>query len=155
MSARAQAASGTGGAQGNASRIMRREVNAMLRTRPVLLLLPMLLAACGGRLPLVDVSALQAQAKVCARILEVFFAIHDPTTLNRQGPDWGHQSRSAIFCHSEAQREAAEAAKGKWDASGRFRKPIVTEITPAEAFYPAEEYHQKYLMKRGQSSCHL
>ena len=89
------------------------------------------------------------------RLLDVFFASHDPTTPNRQGPDVGRQYRSAIFHHSEAQRAAAEAARARWDASGRFGRPIVTEISPAAPFWRAEEYHQRYLEKRGLASCHV
>lgn len=89
------------------------------------------------------------------RLLDVFFTSHDPTQLNRQGPDVGRQYRSAIFYHSEAQREAAEAAKRKWEASGRWKRPVVTEISPAGSFWKAEEYHQRYLEKRGLASCHV
>ena len=78
------------------------------------------------------------------RLLEVFWELHDPTTLNRQGRDEGTQYRSAIFYHSEAQKKAAEASKAKTDKSGKFRNPIVTEITKASAFYLAENYHQDY-----------
>jgi peptide-methionine (S)-S-oxide reductase len=88
-------------------------------------------------------------------LLDVFWANHDPTTLNRQGPDVGTQYRSAIFYQDDAQKAVAEASKARLQASGRFRRPTVTEITPASAFYRAEEYHQRYLAKRGQSSCHL
>jgi len=88
-------------------------------------------------------------------LLNVFWTHHDPTTLNRQGPDHGTQYRSAIFYHDEAQRVAAEASKERWNRSGRFRGPIVTEITPASTFYRAEEYHQRYLEKHGLASCHL
>ncbi len=88
------------------------------------------------------------------QLLEVFFGNHDPTTLNRQGPDWGSQYRSAVFYHSDAQRTAAEAAKVELDSSGKFRRPIVTAIQPAPEFYPAEDYHQQYLEKRGRTSCH-
>jgi peptide-methionine (S)-S-oxide reductase len=88
-------------------------------------------------------------------LLDLFWANHDPTTKNRQGPDVGAQYRSAIFYHDDDQRVAAEASKARWQASGRFRCPIVTEITPASTFYRAEEYHQQYLAKRGQSSCHI
>ena len=77
-------------------------------------------------------------------LLEVFFTIHDPTTLNRQGDDIGTQYRSVIFYHDEEQRRAAEAAKARVNASGVWKKPIVTEIKPFTRFYPAEEYHQKY-----------
>ena len=89
------------------------------------------------------------------QLLEVFWRIHDPTTLNRQGPDVGSQYRSAIFYHSESQLKAAEASKERLQSSRRFRRPIVTEITPASVFYRAEEYHQRYLEKQGRASCHL
>ncbi|MBX3411844.1 MAG: peptide-methionine (S)-S-oxide reductase MsrA [Pirellulales bacterium] len=89
------------------------------------------------------------------QLLDVFWQNHDPTTRNRQGPDFGSQYRSAIFYHHEAQREAAQRSKEKLDASGRFPRRIVTEITPAGAFYRAEEYHQQYLQKRGLGSCHV
>jgi peptide-methionine (S)-S-oxide reductase len=88
-------------------------------------------------------------------LLEVFWANHDPTTLNRQGPDHGSQYRSAIFYHTPEQRSAAEASKARQDASGRFRRPIVTEITEAGPFWRGEEYHQRYLEKRGMASCHI
>lgn len=84
-------------------------------------------------------------------LLNVFWQIHDPTTLNRQGPDIGSQYRSAIFFYNEEQRAAAEASKKRLEESGRFRRPIVTEITPAGEFYRAEEYHQRYLEKSGLS----
>jgi peptide-methionine (S)-S-oxide reductase len=89
------------------------------------------------------------------QLLEAFFANHDPTTLNRQGPDWGSQYRSAVFYHNDAQRAAAEAARLRLDQSGAYRRPIVTVIEPAAEFYLAEDYHQQYLEKRGRSSCHL
>lgn len=88
-------------------------------------------------------------------LLQVFFDNHNPTTLNRQGPDIGTQYRSAVFYHSPAQQAQAEAAKAALQASGRFARPIVTEITPAGTFWQAEEYHQQYLAKRGQSHCHI
>lgn len=88
-------------------------------------------------------------------LLNVFWENHNPTTLNSQGPDYGTQYRSAIFFHSPAQQAAAEASKAKWDKSGRFKRPIVTEITPAQTFYRAEEYHQQYLAKRGLANCHI
>lgn len=81
------------------------------------------------------------------QMLDVFWQLHDPTTLNRQGFDVGTQYRSAIFYHSDEQREAAEASKKKWDASGTWPNPIVTEITEAAIFYPAELYHQEYFAK--------
>lgn len=89
------------------------------------------------------------------QLLDVFWSNHDPTTLNRQGPDIGMQYRSAIFFHSPEQERLARASKEKLQASGRFRRPIVTEVTPASAFFPAEDYHQKYLAKRGLSHCHI
>lgn len=88
-------------------------------------------------------------------LLTVFWENHDPTTLNRQGPDVGPQYRSAIFYHDEAQKASAESSKDERDRSGRYRKPIVTEITPATEYYEAEDYHQQYLEKRGLSSCHI
>lgn len=90
-----------------------------------------------------------------AQLLDVFWSAHDPTTLNRQGPDVGTQYRSAIFFHSTEQERVARASKEKVQASGKFRRPVVTEITPASTFYRAEEYHQKYLAKRGVSHCHI
>jgi len=88
-------------------------------------------------------------------LLNVFWTNHDPTTLNRQGPDRGTQYRSAIFYHDERQKAAAEASKERLGASGRLPRPIVTEITPTSTFYPAEEYHQRYLEKHGLASCHI
>lgn len=88
-------------------------------------------------------------------LLEVFWSNHDPTTLDRQGPDHGRQYRSVIFYHDEAQREAAERSLEALDASDRFSDPIVTEVEPAKAFWRAEDYHQRYLQKRGLSSCHI
>lgn len=87
-------------------------------------------------------------------LLEIFFQNHDPTTHNRQGPDVGSQYRSAIFFHSPEQEREARAMKEALDQSGRFRRPLVTEIGPARTFYRAEEYHQRYLEKRGISHCH-
>ncbi|REK18203.1 MAG: peptide-methionine (S)-S-oxide reductase [Planctomycetota bacterium] len=89
------------------------------------------------------------------RLLEVFWQNHDPTQLNRQGPDHGSQYRSAIFTHTPEQQTAAEASKQALDESKKYRQPIVTQIEPASTFYRAEEYHQQYLEKRGQSSCHI
>jgi len=82
-------------------------------------------------------------------LLDLFWQLHDPTTLNRQGPDVGSQYRSAIFFHNQAQEQAAEVSKARWQESGRFSRPIVTQIVPAVTFYPAEEYHQKYNLKHG------
>ncbi len=86
-------------------------------------------------------------------LLDVFWANHDPTTLNRQGPDWGSQYRSAIFFHSAEQEAAAKASRDK--AQPLFKRPIVTQIEPAQTFWRAEEYHQQYLEKRGLSHCHI
>ena len=88
-------------------------------------------------------------------LLDVFWANHNPTTLNRQGPDIGSQYRSAIFFHTPEQEQAALASKERLEKSGRFSRPIVTQIVPAATFYPAEDYHQKYLEKRGMASCHV
>ncbi len=88
-------------------------------------------------------------------LLKVFWENHDPTTLNKQGPDVGSQYRSAIFYTNEEQHVAALASKAALEQAGRYRKPIVTEITPASMFYKAEDYHQQYLEKRGLSSCHI
>ena len=90
-----------------------------------------------------------------ARLLQVFWENHDPTTLNRQGPDVGTQYRSAVFYHDEAQKREAEASKAAQAASGRHRRPVVTQISPAAAFWRAEEYHQRYLLKRGLPNCHI
>jgi len=86
-------------------------------------------------------------------LLDSFWQWHDPTTLNRQGPDIGTQYRSAIFYHDDTQRILAEQSKAVLGTSGVFAKPIVTEIVPAQTFWPAEEYHQQYLKKRGASAC--
>ncbi|MEO7104449.1 MAG: peptide-methionine (S)-S-oxide reductase MsrA [Gemmatimonadaceae bacterium] len=88
-------------------------------------------------------------------MLDVFWNNHDPTTLNRQGPDVGTQYRSAIFYENEEQKELAERSKEIMAASGRFKRPIVTEIVPASTFWVAEDYHQQYLEKRGLASCHV
>jgi peptide methionine sulfoxide reductase msrA/msrB len=89
-------------------------------------------------------------------LLDYFFRMHDPTTPNRQHNDVGTQYRSAIFYTSEAQRQTAERVKARWDKSGKFDRPIVTEIAAASPFYPAEEYHQKYLVKHpGGYTCHV
>lgn len=89
------------------------------------------------------------------QVLKVFWENHDPTTLNRQGPDTGSQYRSAIFFHDSAQEAAAKASKEELGKSGTFKRPIVTEITPASEFYRAEDYHQQYLEKRGQAHCRI
>jgi peptide-methionine (S)-S-oxide reductase len=88
-------------------------------------------------------------------LLDVFWANHDPTQLNRQGPDFGTQYRSAIFVHSADQEQRARASKEHLAQLGRLRRRIVTEITPASTFYPAEEYHQRYFEKHGMVACHI
>jgi peptide-methionine (S)-S-oxide reductase len=89
------------------------------------------------------------------QLLDVFWSNHNPTTRNRQGWDIGAQYRSAVFFHTAEQQAVAERRKAELDASGRFKKPIVTEITPSSTFWRAEEYHQRYLSKRGQDSCEI
>jgi peptide-methionine (S)-S-oxide reductase len=86
-------------------------------------------------------------------LLDVFWSIHDPTQHNRQGPDVGSQYRSAVFHHNGLQAKAAEESKRKLEESGKFRRPISTEIAPAGPFYRAEDYHQQYYEKRGIGSC--
>ncbi len=90
-----------------------------------------------------------------AQLLDVFWKTHNPTTPNRQGADFGSQYRSAIFFHSSEQESAARESKAAQTPRGLFKRPVVTEVTPASTFYPAEEYHQRYLEKRGQASCHV
>jgi peptide-methionine (S)-S-oxide reductase len=87
-------------------------------------------------------------------LLDAFWQMHDPTTRNRQGPDFGSQYRSVIFYHTPEQQAAAVASKSALEASGRFKRPIVTEIAPAGPFYRAEEYHQRYLEKQGRVGRH-
>jgi peptide-methionine (S)-S-oxide reductase len=89
------------------------------------------------------------------QLLDVFWKLHDPTQVNRQGPDFGKQYRTAIFTHSPEQEAIAKKSKEDLDASKKFSKPIATEITPAGTFWRAEDYHQKYLEKRGVQSCHI
>ena len=89
------------------------------------------------------------------QLLAVFWKMHDPTQVNRQGPDFGTQYRTAIFYHSPEQQAKAQKAKEALEASGKLRRPVATEITAAGPFWRAEEYHQRYLEKRGQESCHI
>ena len=89
------------------------------------------------------------------QLLNVFWTIHDPTQVNRQGPDYGAQYRTAIFFHSPEQEATAKKSKQALEASGKLRRPVATEITPAGPFWRAEEYHQRYLEKRGAASCHF
>lgn len=88
-------------------------------------------------------------------LLKVFWENHDPTQVNRQGPDWGTQYRTAVFYHSPEQQSQAQASKEALDRSHHYSKPIATQIVPAVTFYPAEDYHQQYLEKRGLASCHI
>ncbi len=88
-------------------------------------------------------------------LLDMFFSLHDPTQLNRQGPDWGSQYRSVVFTHNEAQERETRAKIAELQASGSYRQPIVTQVLPATNFWKAEEYHQRYLEKRGMVSCHI
>jgi peptide-methionine (S)-S-oxide reductase len=90
------------------------------------------------------------------QLLDTFFELHDPTTLNRQGPDWGTQYRSAIFFHSPEQEAQAKAKIEQLTNEGKFKpKRIVTRVEPAQTFWRAEEYHQRYLEKRGLATCHI
>jgi peptide-methionine (S)-S-oxide reductase len=89
------------------------------------------------------------------QLLEVFWQCHDPTTLDRQGPDVGTQYRSAIFTHDAEQETAARASKERLGRTRAFPRPIVTEIVPAQEFWRGEEYHQQYLEKRGLAQCHI
>jgi peptide-methionine (S)-S-oxide reductase len=89
------------------------------------------------------------------QLLTIFFENHNPTTPNRQGPDIGEQYRSVIFFHSPDQQTAAQKKISELEKAGTFKRPIVTQVAPASTFYEAEDYHQKYLMKRGLGSCHI
>ncbi|HEX4067767.1 MAG TPA: peptide-methionine (S)-S-oxide reductase MsrA [Acidobacteriaceae bacterium] len=89
------------------------------------------------------------------QLLDAFFSLHDPTQLNRQGPDWGTQYRSAIFFHSPEQEAAAKSTIARLTEEKKFAKPVTTQVVPAQTFWRAEEYHQKYLEKRGALSCHI
>jgi peptide-methionine (S)-S-oxide reductase len=88
-------------------------------------------------------------------LLNVFWENHDPTQVNRQGPDHGTQYRTVIFYHNDEEKRLAEESKRKLSESGRFKRPIATQIVPATDFWRAEEYHQQYLEKRGLASCHM
>jgi len=108
-----------------------------------------------GHAEVVEVDFAPSQVSY-SQLLDAFFSLHDPTTLNRQGPDWGTQYRSAIFFHTPYQRAQAEAKIQQLTAEGQFRpKRIVTKVEPAQTFWRAEDYHQQYLAKRGQASCHI
>ena len=89
------------------------------------------------------------------QLLDVFWGNHDPTTLNRQGPDVGEQYRSVIFFHAPEQQAEAKASKEKLEKSGKYKRPVVTRIQPASRFYRAEEYHQRYFEKHGLAHCRI
>lgn len=89
------------------------------------------------------------------QLLDLFWRNHDPTQVNRQGPDYGDQYRTVVFYYSPEQQKAAEASKAALGASGKYKRPIATQIVPAATFWKAEDYHQKYLMKQGLDNCHL
>ena len=89
------------------------------------------------------------------QLLDVFWTVHDPTQVNRQGPDFGKQYRTAIFYHSPEQEAKAKKSKQALETGGKLPRPVATEITPAGPFWRAEEYHQRYLEKRGATSCHI
>lgn len=112
-------------------------------------------AVCGGKTGHAEgVRVIFDPAQVSYETLvQKFFELHDPTTLNSQGPDVGHQYRSAIFTSSPEQAAAARRVRDELEQSGRFGSPIVTEIEPAGPFWEAEEYHQRYLEKRGRRTC--
>jgi peptide-methionine (S)-S-oxide reductase len=88
-------------------------------------------------------------------LLDVFFDMHNPTTLNRQGPDFGSQYRSAAFWHDAGQREAAQGKIAELNASGKWPRPVVTQLVEAGTFWRAEEYHQRYFEKNGGAHCHI
>jgi len=106
---------------------------------------------CGGRTGHAEAVRLTYDPEKVsyAALVDAFFAMHDPTTPDRQGPDVGSQYRSAIFCHDAEQEETARAAKERLEKSGRLRRPVVTEIRPAAPFWRAEDYHQRYHEKHG------
>ena len=114
-------------------------------------------AVCSGRTGHAEVVQVEYEPSEVTyeQLLDVFWNNHNPTTLNRQGPDVGTQYRSAIFYHTPEQQRVAEKSKARLAAEGKFARPIVTEITPASDFYRAEEYHQRYLEKHGLAHCHV
>lgn len=112
---------------------------------------------CSGNTGHAEVVKIEFNPKVIGydKLVDAFWSMHNPTSLNRQGPDVGTQYRSAIFYHTEEQKKVAEQSKKNLEASGKFKQPIVTEISKASTFYEAEDYHQEYLKKNGLSSCHI
>ncbi len=112
---------------------------------------------CTGRTGHAEVVQVEFEPSLVTyeQLLAVFWENHDPTTLNRQGPDVGTQYRSAVFFHTPEQEAAAKASADTIARSGRYKRPVVTEITHAREFWRAEEYHQQYLEKRGVSHCRI
>ena len=112
---------------------------------------------CTGRTGHAEVVQVEYDPDIASfdRLLDVFFALHDPTTANRQGPDVGSQYRSVVFYHDEDQKASAEAKIASLTAEKRFRRPIVTQVEPSRAFFRGEEYHQRYLEKHGRASCSI
>jgi peptide-methionine (S)-S-oxide reductase len=112
---------------------------------------------CGGNTGHAEAVEVEYDASKVSysELLALFFQSHDPTTLNRQGPDFGTQYRSAIFFHDSEQEAAAREAKAALEKAGVFKRPIVTQILPASGFYRAEDYHQQYFEKQGIRSCHI
>ena len=112
---------------------------------------------CGGRSGHAEALKIDFDPAVVSfqTLVERFFEIHDPTQVNRQGPDVGEQYRSAVFFHSPEQEETAREVIVRLTAQGRFAKPIATQVVAASAFYDAEEYHQQYFAKRGIAGCHI
>ena len=114
-------------------------------------------AVCSGTSGHAEVVQVQFDAELVSyeTLLALFFKMHNPTTLNRQGPDVGSQYRSVVFFHSDEQQIAAQKAIAAIDQSGKWSQAVVTEVQQAMQFWPAEEYHQRYLEKRGLSSCSI
>ncbi len=114
-------------------------------------------AVCTGRTGHAEVVQVRYDAGQVSyeALLALFFEMHNPTTLNRQGPDIGSQYRSAIFFHSESQQQVAATAIAALDASDRWNQPVVTQLVAAPEFWPAEEYHQRYLEKNGYGFCSI
>ena len=109
---------------------------------------------CTGHAEVVEVKFDPAKLSY-QQLLNLFFELHDPTQLNRQGPDWGAQYRSVIFVHSPEQEAIANATIARLTEQKAYKKPIATQVVRAQTFWRAEDYHQRYLEKRGQASCHI
>ena len=112
---------------------------------------------CGGRTGHAEVVQVEFDPGVVSyrELLEIFWSNHDPTQMNRQGPDVGSQYRSAIFFHDDEQQAEANRSKAEQDGSGNHKGPVATVIEAIDSFWPAEDYHQQYLEKRGQASCRI